>query len=48
MNSSENSDILEKSKTDSAEIWRWRISQMDIPTQLLRLSVLLAGFLIWQ
>ena len=48
MNSSENSDTLEESKTDSAKLWKWRVHQLDIPTQLFRLAVLLAGFLIWQ
>ena len=48
MSSSELNELSKKSKTDSQELWRWRMRQLDIPTQLLRLTVLVAGFLIWQ
>ena len=37
-----------KSSENSSEIWKWRIRQFDLPTQLLRAAVLLGGFLIWQ
>ena len=48
MSSSELNELSKKSKTASQELWRWRMRQLDIPTQLLRLTVLVAGFLIWQ
>ena len=33
MSSSELNELSKKSKTDSQELWRWRIRQLDIPTQ---------------
>ena len=48
MSSSESPETSEKSQIDSGELRRWRIRQLDIPTQLLRLLVLITGLLIWQ
>ncbi len=48
MSSSSSPETSEKSQIDSGELRRWRIRQLDIPTQLLRLLVLVAGFLVWQ
>ena len=45
MNSSSSPETSEKSQIDSGELRRWRIRQLDIPTQLFRLSVLVIGFL---
>ena len=48
MSSSESPETSEKSQIDSGELRRWRIRKLDIPTQLLRLLVLITGLLIWQ
>jgi len=48
MNSSNSSETSEKTKVDPGELRRWRIRQLDIPTQLLRLLVLAIGFLVWE
>ena len=48
MSSSSTPETSEKSQIDSGELRRWRIRQLDIPTQLLRLLVLVTGFLVWQ
>ena len=46
MNSSNSSETSEKTKVDPGELRRWRIRQLDIPTQLLRLLVLAIVFLV--
>ena len=48
MSSSSSPESSKKTQVDSAELRRWRIRQLDIPTQLLRLLVLVTGFLVWQ
>ena len=48
MSASSTPETSEKSQIDSGELRRWRIRQLDIPTQLLRLLVLVTGFLVWQ
>ena len=48
MSSSSSPETSKKSNINPGELRRWRIRQLDIPTQLLRLLVLVAGFLVWQ
>ena len=48
MSSSSSPETFKKSNINPGELRRWRIRQLDIPTQLLRLLVLVAGFLVWQ
>ena len=48
MNSSNSPETSEKPEIDPGELRRWRIRQLDIPTQLLRLLVLAIGFLVWE
>ena len=48
MSLSSSPEPSKKSNIDPGELRRWRISQLDIPTQLLRLLVLVTGFLVWQ
>ena len=48
MSSSSSPETSKKSNINPGELRRWRICQLDIPTQLLRLLVLVAGFLVWQ
>ena len=48
MNSSNSPETSENPEIDPGELRRWRIRQLDIPTQLLRLLVLSIGFLVWE